>query len=98
MKNMQQGHDETRAQSLDSTVNGTVAPSHGVADFTCIAPLEIVQRLREHPSPPVPGGWSADPHLDMHQIRDLDAATIRPHDTGQLNPRLSLNYFDHLMT
>lgn len=30
-------------------------------------------------------------------MRDLDAATIRSHDFGQLNPRLSPDDFNHLM-
>lgn len=61
-------------ESAEAAENRQTAASDEVPDFTCMAPLEIVQWLKEHPSPPVPGGWGANPHEEMRRIREMDAA------------------------
>lgn len=42
-------------------------------DFSRMTPLEIMDWLRDHPSPPVPGGWGADPHRELREMREADA-------------------------
>lgn len=42
-------------------------------DFSGMTPLQILDWLRQHPSPPVPGGWGDDPHREMREMRERDA-------------------------
>ena len=42
-------------------------------DFTGMTPLQILEWLRENPSPPVPGGWGDDPHRELRELRQRDA-------------------------
>lgn len=61
-------------ESAEAADNRQITASDEVPDFTCMTPLKIVQWLKEHPSPPVPGGWGANPHEEMRRIREMDAA------------------------
>ncbi|MCW5558286.1 MAG: hypothetical protein KIT22_10705 [Verrucomicrobiae bacterium] len=38
-----------------------------------MTPQEAFAWLSEHPSPPVPGGWGADPHRELREMRESDA-------------------------
>lgn len=57
-------------EAAEKADNGPSTPSGGIPDFTRMTPLEIVQWLRENPSPTVPGGWGDDPH---RELRERDA-------------------------
>lgn len=43
-----------------------------VPDFVSMTPLQILDWLRENPSPPVAGGWGDDPHHELRQMRQRD--------------------------
>jgi hypothetical protein len=42
-------------------------------DFTRLTPVEILDWLRDHPSPPVPGGWGPDARSELRELREQDA-------------------------
>lgn len=42
-------------------------------DFTGMSPLQILEWLRRHPSPPVPGGWGKDSQRELRELREQDA-------------------------
>jgi len=61
-------------------------------DFSTMTPVEIMDWLREHPSPPVPGGWGADPHRELRDMREADARLEEERDRERQsfrNPVLS---------
>ncbi len=60
-------------RALESAENAQPAPADAPLDFTRMTPLQILGWLREHPSPPVPGGWGDDPHRELREMRELDA-------------------------
>ncbi len=41
-------------------------------DFDSMSPVEILDWLRDHPRPPVPGGWGEDPHAELRAMRERD--------------------------
>jgi Ribbon-helix-helix protein, copG family len=48
-------------------------PASTTPDFSGMTPLQILDWLRQHPSPPVPGGWGDDPHRELREMREMDA-------------------------
>ena len=45
----------------------------GEPDFDSMSPVEILDWLRDHPQPPVAGGWGDDPHAELRAMRERDA-------------------------
>jgi hypothetical protein len=41
-------------------------------DFTGMSPIEILDWLRDHPSPSVPGGWGNDFRRELREMRERD--------------------------
>jgi hypothetical protein len=48
-------------------------PTSGEPNFSAMSPIEIMDWLRDHPSPTVPGGWGSDPHRELREMRQADA-------------------------
>ena len=61
---------ETLRRALELSENAQPASA---PDFSGMSPLQILDWLRQHPSPPIPGGWGDDPHLEMREMREMDA-------------------------
>lgn len=62
---------ETLRRALELSENAQ--PAAAAPDFSGMSPLQILDWLRQHPSPPIPGGWGDDPHLEMREMREMDA-------------------------
>lgn len=50
------------------------SPAFDEPEFDSMSPKEILDWLRDHPQPPIPGGWGEDPHAELRSMREADAA------------------------
>jgi hypothetical protein len=65
---------ETLRRALEAAERGIgSAESGALPDFTGRSPLQILEWLRQNPSPPVTGGWGDDPHRELREMREQDA-------------------------
>ena len=64
---------ETLRRALELSENTQPANASTTPDFSGMTPLQILDWLRQHPSPPVPGGWGDDPHRELREMRERDA-------------------------
>lgn len=68
----------------------TQFPTFDKPEFDSMSPEEILDWLRNHPQPPVPGGWGEDPHADPRALREADAAMEEEKQCHRATPTTSV--------
>lgn len=80
---------ETMRRALEKAEKDAALETDELPDFTGMAPIEILDWLRDHPSPPVPGGWGDDPHRELREMRDEDARIEEEREYERLGRRVA---------
>jgi len=61
---------EALRRALEAAENQ--ATPGGGPDFDAMSPVGVLDWLRDHPQPPVVGGWGDDPHSELRAMRERD--------------------------
>ena len=64
---------EALRRALESAENAHRNADDSIPNFSGMTPLQILDFLRESPSPSLPGGWGDDPLRELREMRDADA-------------------------
>lgn len=64
---------ETMRSALEKAKNDATMETEELPDFTGMSPVKILDWLRDHPSPSVPGGWGNDFRRELREMRKRDA-------------------------
>ena len=80
---------ETLRRALEAAENAQPATADAPPDFTRMTPLQVLDWLREHPSPQVPGGWGDDPHRELREMREMDAKIEEERECERLGSKVA---------
>lgn len=80
---------ETMRRALEKAEKDAALETDELPDFTGMSPIEILDWLRNNPSPPVPGGWGDDPHRELREMRDEDARIEEEREYERLGRRVA---------
>ncbi len=68
------------------TAESSATPASLNPDFSLMSPLEIMDWLRDHPQPSVPGGWGDDPQAELREMRQRDAEIEEERERSRVSP------------
>jgi len=74
---------EALRRALEAAENQSGTSPTDEPRFEVMPPLEILAWLREHPQPPVPGGWGENSQVELRDLRDRDAEIEEERDRSR---------------
>lgn len=72
---------EALRRALEAAENP--AGASGEPDFASMSLVEILDWFRDHPQPPISGGWGEDPHAELRAMRERDAEIEEERERAQ---------------
>ena len=79
---------ETLRRALEAAERESLSPSSSpLPEFSGMTPDQILDWMRDNPSPRIPGGWGSDARGEVREIREQDAALEEAREMESSRPR-----------